>query len=669
MQINYCELGIIITENRIRPSFHPLELQTAETSPAMATVPAFFGQAVRAATHRALEARERVAAGCPQWEDWRGQVRAAKADMVDHYQEYAAQLQEAVESWGGIVYWAKDAVEARELILKVARRHRVARVVQSKSMTAHEIGLEPFLSSQGIRLSETDLGEFIIQLAGHAPSHLTAPALHLDRRQIAHILSEAFNCEAPTDPVALTRLAARQIAPRYAEADMGITGVNFAAVRDGTLVCLENEGNLRLSATLPPVHLALMGWEKMVPELSLLSPFLRLLPASATGQTLTSLVHFWRGLKTGPQGDQAFYLVIVDNGRSRLAAHPELREALYCLRCGACLNICPVFQAGGAHLYNRVYPGAIGALLAPFLPPPGDISDLCTQCGACREVCPAAIELPPKIRYLRQKAPSFRRARALTGAVGFILGQPRLYRTLESPALFLGQTLLRSQAQKIFPGKLPEESFFRKYRRNQGEKISRSSNTPPFQDIPPNAAPKADNCRLEPPGDLAGRLAEVGAVLVNLEGVQALARYLKDTTQGEVWLEDHPWLGPVARELADLGTPSRLVRDEWAPPADTAVTVGLGAIPETGSVVTAGGRGPAGWLPFWARRHVVLVPPGQASLDIEEALTLTSRSEESPVTWLTGPTRTADIEKILVLGAQGPAEMAVVLYQPPPPGE
>lgn len=635
----------------------------------MATVPAFFGQAVRVATHRALEARKRVVADCPQWENWRRQVHAAKTDLVDHYQEYADRLQKEVEAWGGTVYWARDAAEARDFILQVAKRHRVARVVQSKSMTAHEIGLEPFLSRQGLQLTETDLGEFIIQLAGHPPAHLTAPALHLDRHQIADIFYKAFNLECPTDPTALTRLGVQQLAPYYFEADMGITGVNFAAVREGTLACLENEGNLRQSAFIPPVHLALMGWEKMVPDLSLLPPFLRLLPASATGQRLTSLVHFWRGLKSGPRGTQAFYLVILDNGRSRLAAHPELREALYCLRCGACLNICPVFQVGGAHLYGRVYPGAIGALLAPFLPPPGDLSDLCTQCGGCRDLCPASIELPRKIRYLRQKAPSFRRVRALTGAAGLILRQPRLYRTLESPARFLGQVLLKKQAEKLFPGKLPQESFFRKYPRPRGENITKTSNSPVFHDMPTKAAPKMENSRPGPPGDPGGRLAEVGTILVSLQGPQALAHYLKDTSRGEVWLEDHPWLRPVAQELAALGTSSHLVREEWAPRADTAVTVGLGIIPGTASVVTPGGGGPAAWLPLRARRHVVLVPPGQADLDIREALALITKPGEGQVTWLTGPTRTADIEKILVLGAQGPAEMTVVLYLSQFPGE
>ena len=178
---------------------------------------------------------------------------------------------------------------------------------------------------------------------------------------------------------------------------MGITGVNFATP-EGTLVLLENESNLRFTATLPKVHLALMGLEKVIPHLSDLEAMLRLLPASATGQRLTALVHFIQGLKVQPQGNQIFYLVILDNGRRRLAADPELAEALYCLRCGACLNVCPIFQVGAAHLYGRVYPGAIGILLAPYLAPVADICDLCTQCGACQEICPVGIRLADKIR-------------------------------------------------------------------------------------------------------------------------------------------------------------------------------------------------------------------------------------------------------------------------------
>ena len=644
----------------------------------MAVVQASLGQAVRAATHRALAAREQLLSDYPQWEDWRQEVRSAKARVMGRWQEYVDLLREKVKAWGGNVHLAGDALEARHFILEVARKHGVCRVVQSKSMTAHEIGLEPFLRDHGIHLTESDLGEFIIQLAGHAPAHLTAPALHLNRYQIADILSEHLNLTAPADPQSLTRLTTANLAPRYAEAEMGITGVNFAAARDGTLVCLENEGNLRLTASLPPVHLALMGWEKMLPSLSDLAPCLRLLPASATGQRLTSLVHFFQGLKTGPKGSQDFYLVILDNGRSRLAAHPELRESLHCLRCGACLNICPVFQVGGAHLYGRVYSGAIGILLAPFLPPYGDISDLCTQCGSCRDICPAAIELPKKIRLLRRDAPHFRRARTLTAATGLIMGHPVFYRTLEVPARLVARSALRRQAQELFGGEALRESFFRRQQRQAGQKAA-SHPAPPKLAVPlehrhfPHFSPQemeaGEGIPSRPDSDANRMFKEAGASLLSLGGPQALARYLKETALGEVWLEDHPWLLPVVQELNTLGTRAHLAQDHWGPEADTAVTLGLGIIPELGAVLVPGGQGLAAWLSFRARRHVVLVPVEQACLDIPEALALVRQHQGSLVTWLTGPTRTADIEKILVLGAQGPADLTIVLYQPHPPGE
>jgi L-lactate dehydrogenase complex protein LldF len=228
-----------------------------------------------------------------------------------------------VQAWGGQVLWARDAAHARRLILEVAQRHRVASVVKSKSMTTEEIGLNPALAAAGLKTLETDLGEFIVQLAGHPPAHLTAPALHLSRGQIAGLFEERLgHCHGP-EPETLTRQAAAYLEPHYWQAHLGITGVNFAAP-DGTLVLLENENNLRLTATLPGVHLALMGMEKIIPSLAQAEVLLRLLPPSATGQRLTALVHFIRGLKA----NQAFYLVILDNGRRRLAADPELAEAL-----------------------------------------------------------------------------------------------------------------------------------------------------------------------------------------------------------------------------------------------------------------------------------------------------------------------------------------------------
>ncbi|HZE21119.1 MAG TPA: LUD domain-containing protein, partial [Desulfobaccales bacterium] len=336
----------------------------------------------------------------------------SKSEAVARQDELLADLEQAVTGWGGRVLWARDAVAARRIILKVAREHEIETVVKAKSMTTEEIGLNPALTAAGLQALETDLGEFIVQLAGHSPAHLTAPALHLNRSQIAEIFAARLGLQSPAEPEALTRLATAYLNPHFWKAQMGITGVNFATP-EGILVLLENESNLRFTATLPKVHLALMGREKIIPRLADLEVMLRLLPASATGQRLTALVHFIRGLKVQPQGDQAFYLVILDNGRRRLAADPELAEALYCLRCGACLNICPIFQLGAAHLYGRVYPGAIGILLAPHLAPVGDLADLCTQCGACQEICPAGIRLKDKILEVRHTS---RRLRAVRTA-------------------------------------------------------------------------------------------------------------------------------------------------------------------------------------------------------------------------------------------------------------
>ena len=314
-------------------------------------------------------ARDRRLQEYPHWEEWRQQARELKAEAISRLDELLARLAREVEAWGGRVLWARDAAQARELILSLAREHRVTTVAKSKSMTTEEINLNPALTAAGIRTWETDLGEFIVQLAGHPPAHLTAPALHLNREQIAAIFAEHLGGTCPPDPEALTRRATEFLQPHFWQAGMGITGVNFAAP-DGTLVFLENESNLRLSMTLPPVQVAIMGLEKVIPTLADVEVFLRLLPASATGQRLTALVHFLRGRKFRPGGAQDFYLIILDNGRRRLARDPEFQEALYCLRCGACLNVCPIFQLRAAHLYRRVYPGAIGHPVGPA-PQPG----------------------------------------------------------------------------------------------------------------------------------------------------------------------------------------------------------------------------------------------------------------------------------------------------------
>jgi ferredoxin len=419
-----------------------------------------------------------------------------------------------------------------------------------------------------------------------------------------------------------------------------------------------------------------MGLEKVIPRLTDLEVMLRLLPASATGQRLTALVHFIQGLKIQPQGNQIFYLVILDNGRRRLAADPELAEALYCIRCGACLNVCPIFQVGAAHLYGRVYPGAIGILLAPYLSPVGDICDLCTQCGACQEICPVGIRLTDKIRGLRRRSRRFRRLRALTTAAGAVLSRPRWYRALEPAAR--GLAVLAARQGWGLPGlpALSPESFHKRQRDCWFKPLLGDED----QGRPPRPACQAPRS-LAPDFDEAGRLAakenpdldaltallakrlgEAGSSLVEVKGPADLARRLAAEAE-PLWLEDHPWLRPVAGELEKLGVKHRIAQADWAPIAGTAVTVGLGAIPETGSVLVDSGAGPGAVLAFRAGKQIVLLPRNSSCLSLAQALNYVRGRGPGLLSWLTGPSRTADIEKVLVLGAQGPLTLEIVLYQ------
>ena len=618
--------------------------------------------AVRAAAYSALAARDLLLSDYTHWETWRRQARAIKTEAVARLDELLGSLARSVTAWGGRVLWAEDAAQARQLILTIAQDHGVKTVVKSKSMTTEEIGLNPALAAAGLTVRETDLGEFIVQLAGHPPAHLTAPALHLNRDQIAQIFANQLGVQIPADPEALTRWATTYLNPFFYEAQMGITGVNFATP-EGTLVLVENESNLRFTATLPKVHVAVMGLEKIIPRLTDVEVMLRLLPASATGQRLTALVHFVQGLKARPEGIQAFYLVILDNGRRRLAADAEMAEALHCLRCGACLNICPIFQVGAAHLYGRVYPGAIGILLAPYLAPVGDICDLCTQCGACQEICPVGIRLREKIQALRRSSRLFRPLRGLSTVAGAALAHPRWYRGLE-PAWrgFAGLVVRRGWGRGL--PSLSPESF---YRQQRGRR--RAIAAPRWQpDIPQALARETGRNSEENHPDrassdtlLAERLQEARSSLTQVQGSVALARHLAGA-EAPLWLEDHPWLRQVAAGLTELGVKHHIAQTDWTPDAGTVVSVALGAIPETGSVLVDSGGGAAAVLAFRAKKQIVLISPDRANLSLSQALQYVRDRGACMVSWLTGPSRTADIEKVLVLGAQGPASLEMILY-------
>jgi L-lactate dehydrogenase complex protein LldF len=318
------------------------------------------------------------------------------------------QLEARLTAQGVQVHWAETPAEANAIVLEIARRRGVELVVKGKSMVSEETGLNACLAAHGIEAVEADLGEFIVQLAGQTPSHIVVPAVHLSRRQIAELFHRLLGEPYTDDVAALTALARRVLREKFQTAGMGVTGVNFAVAETGTLALVENEGNGRMVTTVPPVHVALMGLEKVVPRLADVAPLVRLLTRSATGQPITTYFN-WLSSPRRPgerDGPQEVHVILLDNGRSAIYGDGELRETLDCIRCGACLNICPVYSRIGGHAYGSVYMGPIGKILTPQmagLDAAGHLAGASTLCGACYEVCPVKIPIPSLLLRLRQE--------------------------------------------------------------------------------------------------------------------------------------------------------------------------------------------------------------------------------------------------------------------------
>jgi L-lactate dehydrogenase complex protein LldF len=318
------------------------------------------------------------------------------------------QLEARLAANGVQVHWAETPAEANAVVLEIARRRGVELVVKGKSMVSEETGLNHFLAEHGIQAVEADLGEFIVQLAGQTPSHIVVPAVHLSRQEIAELFHRLLGEPYTDDVAALTALARRVLREKFQAAGMGVTGVNFAVAETGTLALVENEGNGRMVTTVPPVHVALMGLEKVVPRLADVAPLVRLLTRSATGQPITTYFN-WLASPRRPgelDGPQEVHVIVLDNGRSAIYSDGELRETLDCIRCGACLNICPVYSRIGGHAYGSVYMGPIGKLLTPQmagLDAAGHLAGASTLCGACYEVCPVKIPIPSLLLRLRQE--------------------------------------------------------------------------------------------------------------------------------------------------------------------------------------------------------------------------------------------------------------------------
>ena len=406
------------------------------------------------ATATIRDKRLRVTAEVPDWEELRLAGEAIKADTMARLPELLEQLEAAVTARGGTVHWARDGEEANRIVVGLAEaalaRHpdAVREVVKVKSMVTQEIRLNEALEAAGITAHETDLAELIVQLDGDEGSHILVPAIHRNRQEIREIFLREMpgvDPELTDTPAVLAEAARRHLRRTFLRAKVAVSGANFAVAGTGTLVVVESEGNGRMCLTLPETLITVMGVEKLVPTWSDLEVFLQLLPRSSTGERMNPYTSMWTGVTPG-DGPQEVHLVLLDNGRSKVLADPDGRAALHCIRCSACLNVCPVYERAGGHAYGSVYPGPIGAILSPQLTGMGGHTDpsaslpfASTLCGACFDACPVRIDIPSMLVHLRAQAVDAERAASTVpgpeaigmAAVAWVFRDPRRLRVVQ----------------------------------------------------------------------------------------------------------------------------------------------------------------------------------------------------------------------------------------------
>jgi L-lactate dehydrogenase complex protein LldF len=425
---------------------------------------------LRANFRRAMDGlmakRAAVFADPVEWRDLRALGASIRARTLAKLPELLEQLEENCSRNGIRVRWAETAEEANAIVLEILKMHGATRVVKGKSMVSEEMHLNDFLEMHGIESLESDLGEYIIQLDGETPSHIIMPAIHKNRQQIARLFGQKIREARYTEDVdELTAIARRVLRQKFFEADAGISGVNFAVAETGTLCLVENEGNGRMSTHVPPVHIALMGIEKVVENLEDVPPLYSLLTRSATGQTITTYFNMITGPRASGEkdGPRQVHLVILDNGRSRIYSDPELSATLRCIRCGACMNHCPVYTRVGGHAYQAVYPGPIGKILMPQTEGVGRRHDLVegsSLCGACVEVCPVGIPIAELLVRLRKEAVAGGRASTVLGAGE---GRHRLEDLAwtfwkaahRHPVLYRLMGFLATRLRRLIPSRLP----------------------------------------------------------------------------------------------------------------------------------------------------------------------------------------------------------------------
>jgi L-lactate dehydrogenase complex protein LldF len=668
--------------------------------------------------------RAAVVGELPDWAELRSAGRAVKDSTLLRLDSELARLESAVAAAGGQVHWARDGDEACSIVASIAQTHGVDEVVKVKSIATDEISLNERLAAAGIQAVETDLAELIIQLDDDFPSHILVPAIHRNRAEIRDIFRRELGRDDLTDdPADLADAARLHLRAKFLSARMGVSGANFAVAETGTVCVFESEGNGRMCTTLPEVLVTVMGIEKLIPSWQDMEVFLQLLPRSSTGERMNPYTSFWTGVRAG-DGPREFHLVLLDNGRTDVLADEVGRQALRCIRCSACLNVCPVYSRTGGHAYESVYPGPIGAILTPQLhrlEKGRSLPYASSLCGACYEVCPVEIDIPRVLVHLRGRVvetePSYKPEKVAMRALYRAFASRGAYERAQKVARLGSRPLSRGGQITRLPWPMsgwtatrdlvapPEETFRDWWRRERGE--TAATPVPSTEPAPAAAAP--------PPGlpssapDTGGNardvvLGRIRAAIADAPTAPEVPRDYRrrsERTRDEIVamfaervgeyhasavLAEPDKIGRAVTELCAMRRANRVVIPEglsaqWRPSGvelvpdedlaphtldslDGVISGCAVAIAETGTIVLDGG-------PAQGRRALTLIPDyhlcvvtaDQIVELVPEAVErlAPAAAEGRPLTFVSGPSATSDIELNRVEGVHGPRELDVVI--------
>lgn len=636
---------------------------------------------------RRMVGRLEAFATIPDYQKRRARAHTIKADIISHLDEYLGRFLAQVTANGIRVHQAVDAEEAIRIFLEIAREHKTRLVAKSKSMVSEEINFNQVLEAAGIQVIETDLGEYIVQLRGERPSHILTPAVHLRRGQVGQLFHEKLGTPYTEDIPEMVATARRILREVFINADIGVSGVNFGVAETGTLCLVTNEGNGRMVTSVPSVHVALMGIERLVPTLDDLALFLSLLPRSATGQKLsvyTSLIHAPKRLED-MDGPLERHLILVDNGRSALRTSP-LAESLYCIRCGACLNACPVFREISGHAYMgrdgsiAPYPGPIGSVVSPGLfgrENFGQLAQASTLCGACKEACPVDINLPELLLRVRAGEPSEetknKKQEEGIGIPGILkLGLKAFRLSAEIPGLFsigqqLGGLLSRVYSPRNKYMRLPawtgwgyskdfprlEMHPFRAHWRNLEQEVNHDDQVIRLPD-------KSSVSESRIVQSLAAQFIDELAAI----GVKAYRLPEKEiTTRLNELLQERG----IDRVCVDAVGEKYVTGRSFTRDPDSTIRVGvtgaLAGIAETGSLVLVGGEGRPLTASLLPDVHIAILRESNLVPTLSDVLCRPEIRTASTAVIITGPSRTGDIEMTLTIGVHGPKELHVLLIE------